>query len=247
MTTPIIGDAAWRARERARHTRQWLVQGALALVIVLVLAGRVAAALLEQRDASPQTVRPARAQLGLERRDVELVELAEQARMPTRAIESLLRELLERRAIAEFAEALLELGEQHLVLGLELVRTREQLDDARALGQARGAPQPPDLLGRIGELGRTRAGQLHRRLAPIERADVRIVYGLEDVEPRDAENGLRGAPSLHLAASVGQPETICTRLTCPLFSRSHAAPRSSTVVTSFHTQPFVESAGPTSQ
>jgi len=38
MTTPI-GDAAWRARERARHLRQWLVQGSLALVIVLVVVG----------------------------------------------------------------------------------------------------------------------------------------------------------------------------------------------------------------
>jgi len=38
MTTPI-GDAAWRARERARHRREWLVQGSLALIIVLAIAG----------------------------------------------------------------------------------------------------------------------------------------------------------------------------------------------------------------
>jgi len=38
MTTPI-GDAAWRARERARHRREWLVQGSLALIIVLVIVG----------------------------------------------------------------------------------------------------------------------------------------------------------------------------------------------------------------
>ncbi len=38
MTTPI-GDAAWRAREKARHLREWLVQGSLTLIIVLVIAG----------------------------------------------------------------------------------------------------------------------------------------------------------------------------------------------------------------
>lgn len=38
MATPI-GDAAWRARERARQIREWLVQGFLALIIVLLIVG----------------------------------------------------------------------------------------------------------------------------------------------------------------------------------------------------------------
>jgi general L-amino acid transport system permease protein len=33
------GDAAWRARQRARLRREWLVQGALALVVVALLVG----------------------------------------------------------------------------------------------------------------------------------------------------------------------------------------------------------------
>ena len=37
MTEPT-GDAAWRARQRTRRRREWLVQGALALVVVGVLA-----------------------------------------------------------------------------------------------------------------------------------------------------------------------------------------------------------------
>jgi general L-amino acid transport system permease protein len=34
-----VGDAAWRARRRAERTRAWLVQGALALILVAVVAG----------------------------------------------------------------------------------------------------------------------------------------------------------------------------------------------------------------
>lgn len=39
MSLSVIGDAAWRARQRSRRRREWLVQGGLALVIVLVLLG----------------------------------------------------------------------------------------------------------------------------------------------------------------------------------------------------------------
>lgn len=39
MSLPLVGDAAWRARERARRRREWLVQGGLALALVLVVAG----------------------------------------------------------------------------------------------------------------------------------------------------------------------------------------------------------------
>jgi general L-amino acid transport system permease protein len=39
MTVAPIGDAAWRARQRARRLREWLLQGGLALVVVLLIAG----------------------------------------------------------------------------------------------------------------------------------------------------------------------------------------------------------------
>ena len=39
MSATASGDAAWRARQRARRVREWLLQGALALVVVLLLAG----------------------------------------------------------------------------------------------------------------------------------------------------------------------------------------------------------------
>ena len=38
MNAPPIGDAAWRARERARKRREWLVQGAVALLLLGLLA-----------------------------------------------------------------------------------------------------------------------------------------------------------------------------------------------------------------
>jgi general L-amino acid transport system permease protein len=52
VSLPAIGDAAWRARERARRRRAWLVQGGLALVIALALVGVVQniAANLEARQ-----------------------------------------------------------------------------------------------------------------------------------------------------------------------------------------------------
>jgi len=37
--SPPIGDAAWRAREAARRRREWLLQGALAALLVALLAG----------------------------------------------------------------------------------------------------------------------------------------------------------------------------------------------------------------
>ena len=39
MSAAATGDAAWRARQRTRRTREWLLQGALALVVVALLAG----------------------------------------------------------------------------------------------------------------------------------------------------------------------------------------------------------------
>lgn len=36
---PVVGDAAWRARQRARRQREWAVQGGLALLVLAVLAG----------------------------------------------------------------------------------------------------------------------------------------------------------------------------------------------------------------
>ena len=39
MSAAPTGDAAWRARQRARRLREWLLQGALALVVLGVLAG----------------------------------------------------------------------------------------------------------------------------------------------------------------------------------------------------------------
>ena len=52
MTAAPLGDAAWRARERARRRREWLLQGALALVVVLVFTAlaRNVAANLEARQ-----------------------------------------------------------------------------------------------------------------------------------------------------------------------------------------------------
>ncbi len=38
MNRPPTGDAAWRARQRARRLREWLLQGAIAVAVVLVLA-----------------------------------------------------------------------------------------------------------------------------------------------------------------------------------------------------------------
>jgi general L-amino acid transport system permease protein len=37
--TAVAGDAAWRARQRRRRAREWLLQGALVLVIAAVLVG----------------------------------------------------------------------------------------------------------------------------------------------------------------------------------------------------------------
>ena len=39
MSAAPVGDAAWRARQRARQLREWSLQAALALVVVGVLAG----------------------------------------------------------------------------------------------------------------------------------------------------------------------------------------------------------------
>jgi len=52
LSADPLGDAAWRARERARRQREWLLQGALALVVVLVFTGlaRNIAANLEARQ-----------------------------------------------------------------------------------------------------------------------------------------------------------------------------------------------------
>lgn len=36
MSAPPIGDAAWRARQRARRRREWLLQGTLALLLVVL-------------------------------------------------------------------------------------------------------------------------------------------------------------------------------------------------------------------
>ena len=38
-TAAAIGDAAWRARQRARRVREWLVQGAAALLLLVVTLG----------------------------------------------------------------------------------------------------------------------------------------------------------------------------------------------------------------
>ncbi|CAN5671548.1 amino acid ABC transporter permease [soil metagenome] len=52
MTQPPTGDAAWRARQRARRLREWLLQGAIAIAVVLLLAyiARNIAANLEARQ-----------------------------------------------------------------------------------------------------------------------------------------------------------------------------------------------------
>jgi general L-amino acid transport system permease protein len=52
LSAAPLGDAAWRARERARRRREWLLQGALALLVALVCAGlaRNFAANLEARQ-----------------------------------------------------------------------------------------------------------------------------------------------------------------------------------------------------
>jgi general L-amino acid transport system permease protein len=39
VSAAATGDAAWRRRQRTRRTREWLLQGALALVVVALLAG----------------------------------------------------------------------------------------------------------------------------------------------------------------------------------------------------------------
>ncbi len=39
MSVAAIGDEAWRTRQRARLRREWLLQGALALVVLALLAG----------------------------------------------------------------------------------------------------------------------------------------------------------------------------------------------------------------
>ena len=39
LSAAPVGDAAWHARRRAERTRAWLVQGALALVLVAIVAG----------------------------------------------------------------------------------------------------------------------------------------------------------------------------------------------------------------
>lgn len=52
MSAAPAGDAAWRARERARRQREWLLQGALVLVLALVCIGLASnvAANLEARQ-----------------------------------------------------------------------------------------------------------------------------------------------------------------------------------------------------
>jgi general L-amino acid transport system permease protein len=39
MSTAAVGDEAWRTRERARLRREWLMQGALLLVLLALVAG----------------------------------------------------------------------------------------------------------------------------------------------------------------------------------------------------------------
>jgi general L-amino acid transport system permease protein len=39
LNTDTVGDAAWRTRQRARQRREWVVQGTLALIILLVVIG----------------------------------------------------------------------------------------------------------------------------------------------------------------------------------------------------------------
>ena len=39
MAATATGDAAWRARQRARRRREWLLQGAVALVVLALFAG----------------------------------------------------------------------------------------------------------------------------------------------------------------------------------------------------------------